>query len=34
VKRKRADADDVLEIVERVEKNVAHSQSPEAENGM
>ncbi|KFR17826.1 Protein MCM10, partial [Opisthocomus hoazin] len=34
VKRKRADADDVLEIVERVEKNVAHSQSPEAENDM
>ncbi|KAM6383603.1 protein MCM10 homolog [Alca torda] len=34
VKRKRADADNVLEIVERVEKNVARPQSTEAENDM
>ncbi|KFU98451.1 Protein MCM10, partial [Tauraco erythrolophus] len=32
VKRKRADADDVLEIVERVEKNVAQPQSTKAEH--
>ncbi|KFW65563.1 Protein MCM10, partial [Pygoscelis adeliae] len=32
VKRKRADVDDVLEIVERVEKNVAQPQGTEAEN--
>lgn len=34
VKRKRADVDDVLEIVERVEKNVAQPQGTEAVNGM
>ncbi|XP_009320029.1 PREDICTED: protein MCM10 homolog [Pygoscelis adeliae] len=34
VKRKRADVDDVLEIVERVEKNVAQPQGTEAENDM
>ncbi|XP_009881245.1 PREDICTED: protein MCM10 homolog [Charadrius vociferus] len=34
VKRKRADVDDVLEIVERVEKNVAQSQATEADNDM
>ncbi|XP_005510362.2 protein MCM10 homolog isoform X1 [Columba livia] len=33
VKRKRADVDDVLEIVERVEKNVAQPQGAEAVNG-
>lgn len=32
VKRKRTDAEDVLEIVERVEKNVA--QGAEADSGM
>ncbi|XP_017663352.1 PREDICTED: protein MCM10 homolog isoform X1 [Lepidothrix coronata] len=34
VKRKRADADGVLEIVERVEKNVAQPQGAEAENDL
>ncbi|XP_009952377.1 PREDICTED: protein MCM10 homolog [Leptosomus discolor] len=34
VKRKRADVDDVLEIVERVEKNIAQPQGTEAENDM
>ncbi|KFP69010.1 Protein MCM10, partial [Cariama cristata] len=34
VKRKRADVDDVLEIVERVEKNVAQPQGTEAEKDM
>ncbi|KAM9634319.1 protein MCM10 homolog isoform 3-T3 [Morphnus guianensis] len=34
VKRKRADVDDVLEIAERVEKNVAQPQGTEAENDM
>lgn len=34
VKRKRTDVEDVLEIVERVEKNVAQPQSAEADNGM
>ncbi|XP_061845376.1 protein MCM10 homolog isoform X2 [Colius striatus] len=34
VKRKRANVDGVLEIVERVEKNIAQPQGPEAENGM
>lgn len=34
VKRKRTDAEDVLEIVERVEKNVAQPQGAEADNGM
>ncbi|XP_054669504.1 protein MCM10 homolog isoform X2 [Grus americana] len=33
-KRKRADVDDVLEIVERVEKNVAQPQGTEADNDM
>ncbi|XP_065492308.1 protein MCM10 homolog [Caloenas nicobarica] len=33
VKRKRADVDDVLEIVERVEKNVAQPRGTEAVNG-
>uniref|UniRef100_A0A8B9QPN6 Protein MCM10 homolog n=1 Tax=Anas platyrhynchos TaxID=8839 RepID=A0A8B9QPN6_ANAPL len=32
VKRKRAELDDVLEIVERVEKNVAQSQNTDASN--
>lgn len=32
VKRKRADLDDVLEIVERVEKNVAQSQNTDTKN--
>ncbi|XP_072714108.1 protein MCM10 homolog isoform X1 [Ciconia boyciana] len=34
VKRKRADVDDVLEIIERVEKNVAQTQGTETENDM
>ncbi|KAM9029088.1 protein MCM10 homolog isoform 1-T1 [Ara ararauna] len=34
VKRKRADDADVLEIIERVEKNVAQPQGTEAENDM
>ncbi|XP_051484872.1 protein MCM10 homolog isoform X2 [Apus apus] len=34
VKRKRTDVDDVLEIVERVEKNVARPQGTEAKNDM
>ncbi|XP_039917569.1 protein MCM10 homolog isoform X1 [Hirundo rustica] len=34
VKRKRTDVEDVLEIVERVEKNVAHSQGAEADSEM
>nr|XP_010305914.1 PREDICTED: protein MCM10 homolog [Balearica regulorum gibbericeps] len=34
IKRKRADVGDVLEIVERVEKNVAQPQGTEAENDM
>ncbi|XP_066174897.1 protein MCM10 homolog [Sylvia atricapilla] len=34
VKRKRTDAEDVLEIVERVEKNVAQPQGAEADNEM
>ncbi|KAK4831634.1 hypothetical protein QYF61_018574 [Mycteria americana] len=34
VKRKRADVDDVLEIIERVEKNVAQTHGAETENGL
>ncbi|OWK62834.1 Protein MCM10, partial [Lonchura striata] len=34
VKRKRTDVEDVLEIVERVEKSVAQPQNPEADNAL